>query len=166
MSVLSIQCMHCDMGLPRSHRPCIMSTLNSQSLSAVKHTRTICTGAAFRKRRRDRRQAKRLGAVMTGMAEEILHHSDLSIDSFYCPFSLLTIPLHPHIVMSGFFSSLGRGSGSKAPKEEAAVDTLTPTSEIYTTPLEGIKPTKKWEYDEEQLKKVSHHYDIVSELTR
>jgi hypothetical protein len=68
--------------------------------------------------------------------------------------------------MSGFFSSLGRGSGSKAPKEEAAVDTLTPTSEIYTTPLEGIKPTKKWEYDEEQLKKVSHHCSIVSALLR
>jgi hypothetical protein len=24
--------------------------------------------------------------------------------------------------------------------------------------LEGIKPTKKWEYDEEQLKKVSQHH--------
>jgi hypothetical protein len=58
--------------------------------------------------------------------------------------------------MSGFFSSLGRGSGSKTPKEEPVVNTSNHTSEIYTTPLEGIKPTKKWEYDQEQLKKVSH----------
>jgi hypothetical protein len=36
------------------------------------------------------------------------------------------------------------------------VNTSNHTSEIYTTPLEGIKPTKKWEYDQEQLKKVSH----------
>jgi hypothetical protein len=60
--------------------------------------------------------------------------------------------------MSGFFSSLGRGSGSKVPKEEPVVDTSNYTSEIYTTPLEGIKPTKKWEYDQEQLKKVRYHY--------
>lgn len=39
-------------------------------------------------------------------------------------------------------------------KVESEADTLNATSEIYTTPLEGIKPTKKWEYDQEQLKKV------------
>lgn len=58
-----------------------------------------------------------------------------------------------------FFSSFGRSSSSsktpKVEKVESEADTLNATSEIYTTPLEGIKPTKKWEYDQEQLKKVS-----------
>ena len=101
---------------------------------------------------------------MTVMAEEILHcttHLTLSIDSFLL-FSFLASDYHIiRSVMSGFFSSLGRGSGSKTPKEEPVVNNLIPTSEIYTTPLKGIKPTKKWEYDEEQLKKVSHYYIML-----
>ena len=91
------------------------------------------------------------------MPEEILHHFTYLLYPFLTS-DLITLPYR---VMSGFFSSLGRGSGSKAPKEEPVADTLTPTSEIYTTPLEGIKPTKKWEYDEEQLKKVSHYNDVL-----
>ena len=98
---------------------------------------------------------------MTGMTEEILHHSLIYSTHSIVPFSLSVYHHNPTYLMSGFFSSLGRGSGSKAPKEEPVVDTLTPTSEIYTTPLEGIKPTKKWEYDEEQLKKVSHYHCVL-----
>lgn len=63
--------------------------------------------------------------------------------------------------MSGFFGSFGRSGGSsKAPAKsvESRKAELPETSEIYTTPLEGIKPTKKWDYDEEQLKKVSPSY--------
>jgi hypothetical protein len=128
-----------------------------QQLSIRGH---LFTGAAFRKRRRDGRQAKRLGA-MTVMAEEILHHLTY-LSTHFLLFPFLTLHYHtPTYLMSGFFSSLGRGSGSKTPKEEPVVDNLTPTSEIYTTPLEGIKPTKKWEYDEEQLKKVSHHHIML-----
>jgi hypothetical protein len=65
--------------------------------------------------------------------------------------------------MSGFFGSFGR-SPSKTPKVdkvESEADNLNATSEIYTTPLEGIKPTKKWEYDEEQLKKVSSQCSLL-----
>ena len=97
---------------------------------------------------------------MTGMTEEILHHSLIYSTHSIVPFSLSVYHHNPTYLMSGFFSSLGRGSGSKIPKEEPVADNLTPTSEIYTTPLEGIKPTKKWEYDEEQLKKVSHYHDV------
>lgn len=59
--------------------------------------------------------------------------------------------------MSGFFSSFGRSASSSKVSVDSIKsnkEKLPETSEIYTTPLEGIKPTKKWEYDEEQLKKV------------
>jgi len=64
--------------------------------------------------------------------------------------------------MSGFFSSLRGGNAPKTPKEEPEARTLNETSEIYTTPLEGVKPTKKWEYDQEQLKKVCQYRDLSS----
>jgi hypothetical protein len=59
--------------------------------------------------------------------------------------------------MSGFFSSFGRSASSSKVSVDSIKsnkEKIPETSEIYTTPLEGIKPTKKWEYDEEQLKKV------------
>jgi hypothetical protein len=59
--------------------------------------------------------------------------------------------------MSGFFSSFGRSASSSKVSVDSIKsnkEKLPETSEIYTTPLEGIKPTKKWEYDEEQLNKV------------
>lgn len=65
--------------------------------------------------------------------------------------------------MSGFFSSLRGGNAPKTPKQETEVDIANQTSEIYTTPLEGVKPTKKWEYDQEQLKKVSVNYGRLSQ---
>ena len=63
--------------------------------------------------------------------------------------------------MSGFFSSFGRNSASSSSKSslksiESNKEKIPQTSDIYTTPLEGIKPTKKHEYDDEQLKKVSY----------
>ena len=62
--------------------------------------------------------------------------------------------------MSGFFSSFGRNSASSSSKSslksiESNKEKIPQTSDIYTTPLEGIKPTKKYDYDDEQLKKVS-----------
>lgn len=68
--------------------------------------------------------------------------------------------------MSGFFSSFGRSASSSKTSlksVESNKEKVPETSDIYTTPLEGVKPTKKWEYDEEQLKKVSspHHVYMV-----
>lgn len=61
--------------------------------------------------------------------------------------------------MSGFFSSFSKSSGSSSKASLKSVESnkekIPATSDIYTTPLEGIKPTKKHEYDAEQLKKVS-----------
>lgn len=60
--------------------------------------------------------------------------------------------------MSSFFS-FGRSASSSKTASLKSVDSnkeaAPETSEIYTTPLEGIKPTRKFEYDAEQLQKVS-----------
>lgn len=60
--------------------------------------------------------------------------------------------------MSGFFSSFSRSASSSKTSlksVESNKEKIPETSEIYTTPLAGIKPTKTWEYDDEQLKKAS-----------
>jgi len=50
-----------------------------------------------------------------------------------------------------FFS---RSSTKSASSSVAGKDVPPPTSKIFTTPLDGVKPTKKWNYDEGQLKQV------------
>ena len=59
--------------------------------------------------------------------------------------------------MSSFFSRSSSQSASAASSLHSKLDreAPTPTHEIFTIPLEGIVPTKKWEYNEEQLAKVS-----------
>jgi hypothetical protein len=54
--------------------------------------------------------------------------------------------------MSSFFRSNKSASSSSTDLAKAGPE----TSEIYTTPLDGVKPSKKWEYDENQIKQVSH----------
>lgn len=56
--------------------------------------------------------------------------------------------------MSSFFRSNKSASSSSTDLAKAGPE----TSEIYTTPLDGVKPSKKWEYDENQIKQVSHDF--------
>lgn len=64
--------------------------------------------------------------------------------------------------MSSFFSSKKSSAasslvnGTKAKPAPTRGDESRPgTSEIFLTPPEGVEPSKKWEYDEAQLKLVS-----------
>lgn len=56
----------------------------------------------------------------------------------------------------GFFS---RSKENSANSSSASVDKTKPplTTDLYTVPPPGVKPTKKWTYDEDQLAQVSFH---------
>ncbi|KAL7425259.1 hypothetical protein Q5752_000947 [Cryptotrichosporon argae] len=53
--------------------------------------------------------------------------------------------------MSSFFS---RKSAASSSHSLAAANVGPPTHEIFTEPPEGVVPTKKWEYDDAQLKQI------------
>ncbi|ORX37550.1 CRAL-TRIO domain-containing protein [Kockovaella imperatae] len=71
--------------------------------------------------------------------------------------------------MSSFFSrsstkSANSASSSLHSKATTGKEAPPPTHEIYTSPLEGIHPSKKWEYDEEQLQKIHELQEYTATL--
>ena len=64
-----------------------------------------------------------------------------------------------------FFSRKSASSSSStlasSPADKSAASTPgNATSDLLSEPVEGVKPTKKWEYNEEQLKQIQQLQEV------
>jgi len=60
-----------------------------------------------------------------------------------------------------FFSRNSKSAGSSMTGSAKGKEAPPPTSKIFTTPPAGIKPTKKWNYDQAQLQQVSEYHEAI-----
>ena len=69
------------------------------------------------------------------------------------------LALHLHCVeltstMSSFFSRPAKSASSSAASSIKGKEAPKPTAEIFTSPPDGVVPSRKWEYNDEQVEKV------------